>query len=1219
MRPLFKITFLIGIVYIAFGKLSLLLAIPPGYASAIFPSAGIAVTAVFIRGTNAVPGILLGSFVLNLWIAHGQLSLLTMSDCSAALLIALASSLQAMIGGRLLRRAVGYPASFDNLRDVLCFQLMSPFICLVSATLSISGLHLLGLLPVGSSWSSWFIWWVGDTLGLLVFFPLTMVVAGLPRPLWRKRLGSVAIPMLFAFSMLVALYVNVSHWEEKESLTAFNMQSQRLADTMQARLDEQESLLEQTRGLFAGDDKVSAEEFHQFTLRALIRFPMIQSIEWAPRISNTERAVFEALQRERVPSFLIRERNQNNVLMPALSRPEYYPITYVEPLAGNHAALGFDILSTPDRAAAITQAIRSNRSVATPPLHLVQRPHSFGFLLLETVESSHVGQGVVLVVFKTDDFLNKLLTAEDRVQLRLRLTDSAVQQIVFDNTSGQEPAVWRHQLHVGQRVLLLETIPSADYLKLHRGWQSTMVLVAGLLGTSLLGAFLMLGTGYTARVEAQVEEKIAELSESSEKLRGLYQLSPLGIALTDMQGRFIDFNGAFLKICGYSADELKTLDYWALTPKRYETDELAQLAMLQQNGRYGPFEKEYMRKDGHLVPVSLNGLLLKGRNGETYIWSIVEDITERRQVETTLRDSEERWKFALEGAGDGVWDWNLQTGEMYLSHQEMTVLGFEGQDAQWSHVSQWVDRQHPRDQAPRQLALELHLSGRTPLYSYEFRTLTPEGRWKWILARGLLVSRSEDGQPLRMIGTHSDIDGLKRQLAEDSRRNAVMEMLARGGHLQDVLGNILDSLDAENDELGFLVFSHEASMLAEHERLLPLDWLQNTKHTELRGGLALEGGMLTEQPISNQPYHDKLVELLDAMGLILCWSEPIIAGESTLEGVLVSCRRSQTSAALPDLLLQQQAANLLSIAIQHERSSKQQKLSSLVYLHSSDGIVVSDKDKLIEAVNPAFERITGYTAAEVIGQEISMLRAERLSQNFIQGMWQMLLATGAWQGEYWIRHKNGEAIPLSLSINSIWDEEGNVQKRLAVFTDISAKMAAEAQIHYLAHHDLLTDLPNRMLFTERLSQVLTLSLQQRSQFALLFIDLDNFKPVNDTHGHAVGDQLLKQAAARMQACVRESDTIARLGGDEFVAILPGAGTIEDARRVAEKIGKALKKPFSVEEQDIAISSSIGGALYPKDGTDADQLIRHADHAMYQAKAAGRNRVIFFGELVEGPA
>lgn len=1214
--PWLKITFLIGIAYIALGKLSLLLAIPPGYASAIFPPAGIAVAAVFISGVRAFPGILLGSLVLNLWIAHGSFSQLTISGCSAALLIALSSLLQAMIGGRILRRAVGYPAAFDNLHDVLCFQLLSPFICLLSATLSISGLQLLGMLPVGSCWTSWFIWWMGDTLGLLVLLPLTMVVAGQPRPLWRKRLGTVAIPMLFAFSMLVALYVNVSRWEEKESLTALNLQSQRLADTIQARLDEQESLLEQTRGLFAGDDQVSAEEFHQFTLRALMRFPMIQSIEWAPRVSTAERAVFEARQQARIPGFLIRERNRNNVLIPAASRPVHYPISYVEPLAGNQAAFGFDILSTPDREAAIRLAIRSNRSVATPPLHLVQTPHSFGFLLLETVDSSHAGQGVVLVVIKTDDFLNKLLTADDKAQLRLRLTDSAMQQVVYDNTSGQGPMVWQHRLHVGQRVLLLETVPSAGYLKQHRGWQSTLVLVAGMLGTSLLGAFLMLGTGYTARVEAQVEEKIAELSESSEKLHGLYQLSPLGIALTDMQGRFIDFNEAFMHICGYSADELKTLDYWALTPKRYETDELAQLAKLQQSGRYGPYEKEYLRKDGNLVPISLNGLLLNGRNGEKYIWSIVEDITERRQVETTLRDSEERWKFALEGAGDGVWDWNLQTGEMYLSHQEMTILGFEGQDAQWTHVSQWVDRQHPKDQAPRQLALELHLSGKTPVYSYEFRTLTPEGRWKWLLARGMLVSRSEDGQPLRMIGTHSDIDGLKHQLAEDARRNAVMEMLARGSSLHDVLGNIFDSLEAENDELGFLVFSHEASMLAEHERLLPLDWLHVTNHAELRGGLALEGGMLTEQPIGNRAYHGKLVELLESMGLSLCWSEPIVAGESTLEGVLVSCRRPQAGPALPDMLLQQQAANLLSIAIQHERSSKQQQLSSLVYLHSSDGIVVSGKDNQIEAVNPAFENITGYTATEVIGHEISMLRAERLSLDFIQGLWKMLLATGTWQGEYWIRHKNGEAIPLSLSINSIWDEEGKVQKRLAVFTDISAKMAAEAQIHHLAHHDLLTDLPNRVLFTERLSQVLTQSRHQRGHFALLFIDLDHFKPVNDTHGHAAGDLLLKEAAARMLACVRESDTVARLGGDEFVAILPGAGNIEDARRVAEKIGKALKKPFSIEQQDIRISSSIGGALYPDHGVDADQLIRHADHAMYQAKAAGRNRVIFFGESVE---
>ncbi|MBA4709076.1 diguanylate cyclase domain-containing protein [Aquitalea aquatica] len=1184
---------MISITYVILGKLSLLLAIPPGYASAIFPSAGVAVTVSFIACSGAVPGIFLGSFFLNLWIAYGHTAQLTLPGYSAALLIALASSLQAILGGRILRRSVGYPVTFDNLRDVLRFHFLSPFICLISATLSVSALQLLGLIPSSGFWTSWLIWWAGDTLGLLVFLPLTMVVVGAPRALWRKRLGTVALPMILALSLLVILYFTVSHWEEKESLVELRLQSQRLADTMQARLDEQESLLDQTRGLFAGDDRVSQEEFHQFTLLALKRFPMIQSIEWAPQVTTTAR-------------YLKGTRH------PSVPKSVHYPITYIEPLEGNEAAKGFDIMSTPDRAEAINTANRSGRSVATAPLHLVQSPHNFGFLLLEAVDTSHAGPGVVLVVIRTDAFLDKLLTQSDRAQLRLRLTDSATRQVVYNNfPTGQMRVAWQHRLLIGQRELLLETMPSTSYVEQHREWQSTLVLVAGLLGTGLLGAFLMLGTGYTARVEAQVDEKVAELSESSEKLSGLYQLSPLGIVLTDMQGRFIDFNDAFLHICGYSAEELKTLNYKILMPACYQADLEMQYTTLRQSGRYGPTEQEYQRKDGCLVPISLNSLLLRSRNGEKYIWTIVEDITQRRQAQATLRDSEERWKFALEGAGDGVWDWNLQTGEMYLSRQEMAVLGFDGKDAQWMHASEWEALQHPRDRTPRKLALELHLSGKTPVYSYEFRIRTPEGRWKWLLARGLLVSRSDDGRPLRIIGTHSDIDSLKRQRAENARRNAVMEMLARGGKLHEVLGNIISSLEAENNELTFLVFSFEAGVLAEHKQLFPLDWLHASEPTDLRGGSGLEGSMTVWQSIADVGYRIRVQELLGSMGLELCWSEPILAGESTLEGVLVSCRQQVEQQALPDLLHQQQAANLLSIAIQHERSTRQQQLANLVYLHSSEGIVVANRKNLIEAVNPAFEIITGYSAIEVIGQETSMLRSERHSTDFMHSLWQTILTMGAWQGEYWIRRKDGTAIPLSLSINTISDEDGRVLRRLAVFTDISAKMEAEAQIHHLAHHDLLTNLPNRALFTERLSQVVAQAHRNQSHFTLLFIDLDHFKPVNDTYGHAVGDLLLQAAANRMRACTRESDTIARLGGDEFIVILPGAGSIEDASRIAEKIVHALKQPFSIKQQDIQISCSIGGAIYPVHGMNEDQLMQHADQAMYRAKTAGRNQVIFF--------
>ncbi|MDC7707594.1 sensor domain-containing diguanylate cyclase [Vogesella indigofera] len=1212
---LLVMTLLLSAAYVICGKLSLLLAIPPGYASAIFPPAGIAVAAAFIAGRRSIPGVLLGSFLLNLWIGYDSSHSLSLTGTGAALLIAWSSVIQAIAGGVLFRKVIGYPAAFDNLRDILCFQLLSPVICLISATLSVGCLMLLGLVPENSLMLSWFMWWVGDTLGVLVLFPLTMVIAGAPRPLWQRRATTVAIPMLFAFSMLVVLYVNVSRWEQAESLVAFRLQSQRLADTIQARLDEQQSLLEQTQGLFAGNDEVTAEEFQLFTQQALKRYPMIQAIEWAPRVTGEFREEFEVQQQMRHPGFRIQERGADKQLQPAAPRPAYYPITYAEPLAGNQIALGFDILSTSERAATALQTIQTGKSVATPPIHLIQSSrHPLGFLLLQAVRTKHAEQGMVMTVIRVNDFLAKLLP-KDKDQLCIRLTDAGAAQVVFNNfLQPNKPAVWQQKLTYGQRELLLETAPSPAYLVAHRGWQGPLVLGAGILGTGLLGAFLMLGTGYTARVEAQVEEKIAELSESTDKLTGLYLLSPLGIALTDMDGHFIDFNEAFLRICGYTAAELKTLDYWTLTPRKYEADESAQLTSLHHSGRYGPYEKEYVRQDGSVVPVSLNGLLLNGRDGKKYIWSIVEDITERKQAEATLRDSEERWKFALEGAGDGVWDWNLQTGELFLSRREMEVLGFEGEEAQWTHIDQWADRQHPQDKAIRKSAFDNYLAGNAPVYTYEFRTRTREGRWKWVLARGILVKHTADGKPLRMIGTHTDIDERKRQQVQDVRRSTVMEMLARGGRLHDVLETVIASLEVENDDLTFIVFSPSASEYPTgqgHHLQLATELLVNVRPERLKGGMALLNGLVTERSIGSQRFTRRLQELASSMRLVPCWSEPIVSGDATVEGVLVSFRSLAESQVLPDLAQQQQAANLLSITMQHKRVEEQLLLANSVYETSSEAIMVVNQDNQILAVNPAFEAITGYAASEVIGLDPKLLQSGRQSMAFYQAMWQTILATGTWRGELWDRRKDGSVFPVTMSIDSIHDDNGEVIRRVAVLSDITDKKLAEEQINHLAHHDLLTNLPNRALFADRLSQCLALARREESRLALLYIDLDNFKPINDSFGHGVGDQLLQEVSRRMQACIRESDTLARIGGDEFVAILPAVQTVQDGWQIAEKIRTALECPFNIDGHEINISSSIGAAIYPDHGMDENQLMQHADQAMYQAKNGGRNAIQFY--------
>jgi len=287
------------------------------------------------------------------------------------------------------------------------------------------------------------------------------------------------------------------------------------------------------------------------------------------------------------------------------------------------------------------------------------------------------------------------------------------------------------------------------------------------------------------------------------------------------------------------------------------------------------------------------------------------------------------------------------------------------------------------------------------------------------------------------------------------------------------------------------------------------------------------------------------------------------------------------------------------------------RLASTVFQMANEGMVITDADNRIVSVNPAFTAITGYEPADVIGHNPRLLSARTHSRAFYQDMWQQLLATGAWTGEVLNRRKSGEVYVEWLSIRRITDKDGQPTHHVAVFTDITERKASEQRIQHLALHDALTDLPNRALLRERLEQALLRAQRNRSAVGLIYFDLDRFKPVNDAHGHEVGDQLLKAVAQRVLGCIRASDTLARLGGDEFVILLPDTPGAEAALEVARKVLAELQRPFEVAGLTLEIAGSLGVALYPEHGPDGSTLLRHADAAMYQAKQQGRGRVALY--------
>lgn len=282
------------------------------------------------------------------------------------------------------------------------------------------------------------------------------------------------------------------------------------------------------------------------------------------------------------------------------------------------------------------------------------------------------------------------------------------------------------------------------------------------------------------------------------------------------------------------------------------------------------------------------------------------------------------------------------------------------------------------------------------------------------------------------------------------------------------------------------------------------------------------------------------------------------------------------------------------------------QISSMVFKTASEGLMITDVEGEIIAVNPAFTRITGYTADEVIGRRPSILRSGMHDDAFYAAFWQSLRDTGAWKGEIYNRRKNGEVFTEWLTVNAARDSDGHILSYIAVFSDLSRILQTERRLAYLAHHDMLTGLPNRLLFQDRLAQTLAHAERTEVPFTLVFIDLDRFKQINDSLGHEVGDIVLKEAAARLTGAVRTVDTVARLGGDEFVIIAPDMVLPEAIGVLCERVIATLGEPIEIDGQELFIGGSLGCACWPQHGRDETSLLKHADNAMYRAKAAGGN-------------
>lgn len=294
-----------------------------------------------------------------------------------------------------------------------------------------------------------------------------------------------------------------------------------------------------------------------------------------------------------------------------------------------------------------------------------------------------------------------------------------------------------------------------------------------------------------------------------------------------------------------------------------------------------------------------------------------------------------------------------------------------------------------------------------------------------------------------------------------------------------------------------------------------------------------------------------------------------------------------------------------------KEAEEQLRFSSRVFNQAQEGIIITDTGGMITDVNPAFCEITGYSREEVIGKGPELLKSGKHSPEFFSKMWQSITEHGYWQGEVWNRRKNGELYAELLTISSLTDDDGQSRHFVGLFSDITQTKQQQETLELMAHYDVLTKLPNRMLFADRFSQAVAHSKRTKTLLAICFLDLDNFKPVNDTYGHEVGDQLLIEVAMRLRANVRDEDTISRFGGDEFAILFRDIESHSECEFLLRRIHDSLSQPYNVNDLRLEISASSGVTFYPTDNADLDTLLRHADQTMYQAKLSGRNTYKLF--------
>lgn len=500
----------------------------------------------------------------------------------------------------------------------------------------------------------------------------------------------------------------------------------------------------------------------------------------------------------------------------------------------------------------------------------------------------------------------------------------------------------------------------------------------------------------------------------------------------------------------------------------------------------------------------------------------------------------------------------------------------------------------------------------------------------WILINVMLIVgfRRTLRDLSRLKSAHDELHASNSLLGDEilRRRNAESVEQFRNATLTAIndgkpLGSVLDTIVAAVEQLlpgtrgAILPLNAEKTSLASATAPnLPGFFTSRLTGTPLSptalscASAAYAGAPAFDNDISASSAWSELQESAERAGIHACWSFPVFDSSGQASGVLALFHAHAQIPSPDQRRIAEQFAQLAGIALEHSEHKAQLLLAASVFTSAHEAIVITSPAAVILDVNARFTSLTGYSRQEAIGQTPRLLKSGLHDKEFYDQLWHQLMHSGYWEGEIWNRKKNGELMPESLRISAVVGEGGTITHFVALFSDITLAKAHEQQLKKLAHFDPLTALPNRTLFSDRLDQAMRQAERRQQTIAIVFIDLDGFKAVNDRYGHNTGDHLLVALSQAMRNGLRESDTLARIGGDEFVAVLLDLDSADSSLPLITRLLETASQPFEIDEVTLHVSASIGVTFFPQhDDVDADQLLRQADHAMYQAKQTGKNR------------